>query len=109
MLYRTYISSPAWRTSAARMAELAASGHRCRICNAGGGTARLEVHHRTYERLGRERISDLTTLCSKCHRDVTEGLRRRRYAGRRTKTVNYQSRGCGGVNLSELMKRGGRP
>lgn len=109
MLYQTYISSPAWRTSAARRAELAASGHRCRICNAGRGTARLEVHHRTYERLGRERVSDLTTLCSDCHRNATEHLRRRRYAGRRTMTVNYQSRGCGGANLNELMKRGGRP
>jgi hypothetical protein len=28
---------------------------------------RLEVHHRTYERLGRERPEDLLVLCEKCH------------------------------------------
>lgn len=81
--YETFISSAAWRRSRARLQELAAAGYRCRLCNAGGAAARLEVHHRTYERLGRERPGDLTTLCHDCHRFVTDHLRRRRYASRR--------------------------
>lgn len=74
--YRSFISSAAWQQSPARLQELAASGYRCRVCNASRREARLEVHHRTYARLGRERPSDLTTLCSTCHRVVTEHLRR---------------------------------
>jgi replicative DNA helicase len=27
----------------------------------------LEVHHRTYERIGQERSEDLTVLCDVCH------------------------------------------
>ncbi len=43
----------------------------------------IEVHHATYERLGREAVGDLLALCRRCHREVTCFLRRRRY-GRRS-------------------------
>ena len=78
--YERYIGSHAWKTSRARLAELRASGYRCRVCNASRTDARLEVHHRTYKNLGRERMSDLTTLCADCHLVVTSALRARRYA-----------------------------
>jgi len=76
--YGAHINSPAWRTGA-RLAELEASGFRCRICNRPAGEVRLEVHHRTYENFGCELIGDLTTLCSDCHVVNTDMLRRRRY------------------------------
>ncbi|MFP5513137.1 MAG: hypothetical protein ACLGJC_08675 [Alphaproteobacteria bacterium] len=41
------------------------------------------MHHRTYVRLGRERASDLTTLCCDCHELVTSALRQRKHAKRR--------------------------
>ncbi len=40
----------------------------------------MHAHHRTYERLGSERVDDLTALCALCHHDVTSFLRARRYA-----------------------------
>lgn len=60
--YNTYLRSPEWR----RTRELALDyyGDRCCLCNA---TTALQVHHRTYERLGRERLADLTVLCDTCH------------------------------------------
>lgn len=76
--YLFYITSKAWLLSAARQAELRSSCNQCRICNAGPQQARITVHHRTYERLGCERASDLTTLCSERHDVVTDMLRRRR-------------------------------
>ena len=82
-LYTTYIASAAWRSSPARLAELAAAQRRCRICARGDPDVRLEVHHRTYARLGRERASDLTTLCSECHLFCTDALRARRHAATR--------------------------
>lgn len=78
--YGRYISSAAWQTSAARLAELSAAGHRCRLCFASGQEARLEVHHRTYRNFGCERAEDLTTLCHRCHLAVTCILRARKYA-----------------------------
>lgn len=32
----------------------------------------LEVHHRTYERLGNERPEDLVALCWCCHDEITD-------------------------------------
>lgn len=78
--YGRYISSAAWQTSPARLAELRASGYRCRLCFASSEETRLEVHHRTYRNLGCELPEDLTTLCHECHFDVTCMERARRYA-----------------------------
>jgi 5-methylcytosine-specific restriction endonuclease McrA len=80
MIYREYINSSAWRHSSARLEELAASGFRCRLCNRSNAEIELQVHHRTYERLGAEEAGDLTTLCNECHLVVTDMLRCRRYS-----------------------------
>jgi 5-methylcytosine-specific restriction endonuclease McrA len=69
--YHAYLLTPAWHAIAER--AKARDGHRCRICNSPDN---LEVHHRTYERVGHERLSDLTTLCGECH-----GLYSNRNAG----------------------------
>lgn len=76
--YNTYIGSHAWRRNPARLKALADANGHCRLCHS---AAPLEVHHSTYERLGRELWSDLIALCRDCHRDVTNFLRARRYAG----------------------------
>jgi len=81
MDYVTYITSAAWRSNPARQRELAAANFACRLCpNAAAIGARIEVHHRTYERLGHELDGDLIALCSECHLGVTSMLRARRYA-----------------------------
>ena len=60
--YRRYLQSDTWKTK--RKAVLRAAGFRCRQC---GATA-TEVHHETYKRIYNERLSDLTALCSECHK-----------------------------------------
>ncbi|MHC2618000.1 5-methylcytosine-specific restriction endonuclease McrA [Bradyrhizobium huanghuaihaiense] len=80
MDYVAYITSTAWRNNPARLRELAAANYACRLCPNTAATARIEVHHRTYERLGHEIDGDLTALCSECHLGVTSMLRGRRYA-----------------------------
>jgi hypothetical protein len=44
------------------------AGYRCERCE---GKRDLEVHHRTYERLGREWDQDLEVLCCRCHERET--------------------------------------
>ena len=39
-------------------------GHRCVLCYS---MEDIQVHHRTYERLGREEMTDCVPLCSECH------------------------------------------
>ena len=72
--YLAYIRSEAWRTRRQRALRLA--GYRCQVCNEGG---RLEVHHRTYDRLGHEADGDLTVLCWWCHTWGTFAIRLRRW------------------------------
>lgn len=62
--YRTYIRSHAWKRKAQAARERAR--FKCQLC--GGKDQRLEVHHNTYERLGREAESDLVCLCERCHK-----------------------------------------
>ena len=61
--YRTYLESDAWQRQ--RRSALLFARNRCQVCNKSG---RLDVHHRTYERLGDERPADLIVLCRDCHR-----------------------------------------
>lgn len=60
--YLAYLDSPEWQ--AIRQKVLDRDGHKCTHC---GSTKILQVHHRTYKRLFHERLSDLVTLCKKCH------------------------------------------
>lgn len=75
--YKAHVSknSAAWRRTKA--AVRARSGGRC---EAFGCRVRknLSVHHRTYKRLGHERMSDLEHLCPYHHRKADN--RRRRHA-----------------------------
>lgn len=61
--YRNYLKSDHWLKI--REIALDLGKHECRICCS---TKYLNVHHRTYERLGREDQDDLVVLCRKCHK-----------------------------------------
>ena len=63
--YSEYIKTDTWRKRAAFARSRA--GGRCWTCNFEGT---LEVHHRTYDHVGRESPDDLIALCSPCHTAV---------------------------------------
>jgi len=60
--YDKYLQSAWWQKI--RKQALNYAGNRCQICNSDG---KLDVHHRTYDRRGNEKQSDLTVLCRECH------------------------------------------
>jgi hypothetical protein len=62
--YRAYLLTDEWRTRRNRILKLVA--YRCERCGAKRG---IEVHHKTYERLGCEQDQDLEALCPDCHRE----------------------------------------
>jgi hypothetical protein len=79
--YERYIASVEW--SLKRAERLAVDQNQCQACLHDGSEWRLEIHHKTYERLGHEDVGrDLITLCCQCHEAVTNVIRSRRYAGR---------------------------
>jgi hypothetical protein len=74
-----YLRSPHWRQT--RLAALGRAGNRCQVCN---GAKQLDVHHRTYERIGKEADGDLTVLCRECHalfHDAGPGIARTKKPG----------------------------
>ena len=60
--YNEYINSFAWQRK--RKEAFRYYGKRCAVC---GSTEALQVHHKTYKRLGREKMKDLQILCDGCH------------------------------------------
>ena len=63
MDYQEYIKSEKWQFT--RGLILAFWSHRCAICNS---KENVQVHHRTYERLGKELTTDCIVLCDRCHK-----------------------------------------
>lgn len=64
--YGAYIGSQEWAER--RRYYVAKALHCCQLCNWRSPDGRgLNVHHRTYERLGREFDSDVIVLCRPCH------------------------------------------
>jgi hypothetical protein len=59
--YRSYLRSGHWM--ALRSAYLARFGAGCQVC----GRSPMDIHHRTYRRLGAEPLTDLVGLCRECH------------------------------------------
>jgi hypothetical protein len=60
--YTTYLKSERWKEL--REIVLKRCGHQCETCTY---TKALQVHHRTYERVGHELLTDLIVLCRRCH------------------------------------------
>lgn len=59
-----------------RAKVLERDNHTCQVCHAGGRPGNeLEVHHKTYDRLGREDMDDLVTVHSSCHGRLHDELR----------------------------------
>lgn len=79
--YERHMASHRWACKRAERLEI--DGHQCQTCLHDGTLWRLEVHHKTYERLGDEDVArDLITLCCQCHEAVTSVIRSRRYDGK---------------------------
>ena len=65
--YAAYLLTPHWQRF--RMAVFVLAGGQCCRC---GGVAD-HVHHRTYQRVGRERLEDVEPLCAECHKSEHDG------------------------------------
>lgn len=73
--YLLYLRSLTWR--ALRVRLIARAGGSCEHCGRDFLVV-LDVHHRTYDRLGCELDRDLEVLCRSCHEIADRARRRRR-------------------------------
>jgi nucleoside 2-deoxyribosyltransferase len=61
--YHDYLNSFQWKRL--RKEKLHEAGGRCQLCNS--SEQPIHVHHRTYDRVFHEELSDLIALCKPCH------------------------------------------
>jgi len=62
MDYKAYLLTAHWQD--VRVRALRNAENRCQLCYS---PIKLQIHHRTYKRLGQERDSDVLVLCDDCH------------------------------------------
>ena len=60
--YKEYLNSSKWKV--VRRIALEFANYRCQVCNC---TKKLQVHHRSYQNIGAETLSDVIVLCNSCH------------------------------------------
>ena len=70
--YRSYLMSSHWqdvrRRFYASKLVYRVNGQPC--CDACRRMRKLSLHHRTYARLGQERLNDLMLVCDECHKMI---------------------------------------
>lgn len=93
--YQAYLKSFSWHFK--RWLRLNYAGHKCENC---GSKTGLQCHHRTYERLYHERISDLRILCEICH-PIEDAKRRRDKA---IETFGLKKYGTAWVTIKERVE-----
>ena len=96
--YEAYMASAEWR--ALRSRALERDRNQCQTCLSEDD---LEVHHKTYERLGNELMEDLITLCHDCHEAITTVIRRRRY---RDHTIDPSPTERSSIKIEEVWNNG---
>jgi hypothetical protein len=63
--YHDYLKSPQWKKK--RRLVLERDGRICQICFV---EKAVDVHHMTYVRIFKERLTDLKSVCRKCHEAI---------------------------------------
>jgi hypothetical protein len=84
-LYEKHLKSTQWKN--VRLDLFRLRGRKCEAC--GKSSSRLEVHHLTYERLGKELLSDLKIVCKMCHEK--EDHKRARASAAKRQANEYDS------------------
>lgn len=70
--YQAYLRSEAWQVVRRRFFASKLWKGRCYACEQ---NVPVDLHHRSYARLGYEKLSDLVPLCRRCHKATHELLK----------------------------------
>lgn len=65
--YKEYLQSEHWYDVRNRFYKSKLCKNRCEAC---GNRDNLNLHHKTYKRIGQEWLNDLVLLCHSCHKSL---------------------------------------
>lgn len=66
--YRDYLNSELWKNNRRRFLESGFFNGKCKICHC--RSSRIEIHHRSYKRIGQEMLIDMIGVCPECHEAI---------------------------------------
>lgn len=75
--YAQYLQSEHWKDVRKRFWNSKLHNNSCYAC---GNKNNLQVHHKTYKRIGHEKLNDFLLLCDDCHKE-THQIEKERPAG----------------------------
>lgn len=109
--YEKYLKTTIYEETKNRFNKSKYNKNKCYIC--GKTNVSLELHHKTYERIGKERLTDLVQLCHLCHEQIHIVLKQC-YTNRFTLwNVAFKCRKlfkkCGQMMFNDLIKTDVRP
>lgn len=78
--YREYLKGEHWKN--VKKSFYKVNARKCVECSS---TVNLNLHHLTYDRLGKERLSDLVCLCEDCHHKLHENLKTQKKSPKKKK------------------------
>ena len=78
--YQEYLASDHWMDIRSRFWKSKLHKGACDVC---GSRSNLQIHHKTYTRIGHERLGDLCLLCGNCH----TGTHKLAYQNKKSKSL----------------------
>ena len=103
--YEAHIRSAQWKQM--RKALFTMRGELCEGC--GYGSATLQIHHLTYERLGNERFADLKILCRRCHAEADFDRAAEVEEKRKERQIEFELENLNKAFYTWCIKRGSDP
>jgi len=74
LTYKKYLQSKHWKNIKIRYAN-SKLNHNCVVCGVLKETKYMHHHHKSYKRIGNERLNDIIILCEQCHSQAHNVLR----------------------------------
>jgi len=74
--YQEYLKTEHWLDVKKRFRASKLCKKRCYVC---GGRSNIHIHHKSYKRIGNERLWDLIELCATCHKSVHKYLQKHKH------------------------------
>jgi 5-methylcytosine-specific restriction endonuclease McrA len=65
--YKEYLLTDHWKDVRNRFWKSKLHHYKCYVCEA---KQNLQVHHKSYKRIGKEKLNDLVLLCGNCHNET---------------------------------------
>jgi hypothetical protein len=103
MSYRpSYLNSEHWEA----FRRLYFAKNKPKVCDFCKANKKLDLHHVTYERIGRERLDDVVAICRSCHDEIHALFDLNRKKGLQSATDRIRSKYSNSKSVKPIKPKG---